>query len=145
MKNTAKSAVTEDRFEVRLSGSGGQGLILAGVILAEAIGTGDGKNVVQTQSYGPEARGGASRSAILSARFSIVGTTPARNGTSVLRSRWSSWSTTSRCSTSCSTSFDTRQAGCSGDAHAQQGGRVEEFWIRLRHGTPLRFVDQGMR
>jgi 2-oxoglutarate ferredoxin oxidoreductase subunit gamma len=65
MKNTPKSAVAEDRFEVRLSGSGGQGLILAGVILAEAIGTGDGKNVVQTQSYGPEARGGASRSDVV--------------------------------------------------------------------------------
>ena len=51
----------DDRYEVRLSGSGGQGLILAGVILAEAIGVGDGRNVVQTQSYGPEARGGASR------------------------------------------------------------------------------------
>ena len=53
--------IKDDRYEVRLSGSGGQGLILAGVILAEAIGVGDGKNVVQTQSYGPEARGGASR------------------------------------------------------------------------------------
>lgn len=50
-----------DRFEIRLSGSGGQGLVLAGVILAEAVSTLDGKNVVQTQSYGPEARGGASR------------------------------------------------------------------------------------
>ena len=45
--------------EFRLSGSGGQGLILAGVILAEAA-LKDGKNVVQSQSYGPEARGGAS-------------------------------------------------------------------------------------
>jgi len=62
-KNKIKSDHKEvdDRFEIRLSGSGGQGLILAGVILAEAIGVGDGKNVVQTQSYGPEARGGASR------------------------------------------------------------------------------------
>ncbi len=50
-----------DRYEIRLSGSGGQGLVLAGVILAEAAATIDGKNVVQTQSYGPEARGGASR------------------------------------------------------------------------------------
>jgi 2-oxoglutarate ferredoxin oxidoreductase subunit gamma len=56
-----KSKKNDDRFEIRLSGSGGQGLILAGVILAQAIGVGDGKNVVQTQSYGPEARGGASR------------------------------------------------------------------------------------
>ena len=52
----------EDKFEIRLSGSGGQGMIFAGTVLAEAIGVEDGKNVCQTQSYGPEARGGASRS-----------------------------------------------------------------------------------
>lgn len=52
------------RFEVRLAGTGGQGAILAGIILAEAAIL-DGKNVVQTQSYGPEARGGASRSEIV--------------------------------------------------------------------------------
>lgn len=52
----------EDRYEIRLSGSGGQGMIFAGTVLAEAIGVEDGKNVCQTQSYGPEARGGASRS-----------------------------------------------------------------------------------
>lgn len=53
------------RFDVRLSGSGGQGLVLAGVILAEALGIYEGKNVSQTQSYGPEARGGASRSDVV--------------------------------------------------------------------------------
>jgi 2-oxoglutarate ferredoxin oxidoreductase subunit gamma len=53
------------RYEIRLSGSGGQGLVLAGVILAEALGVYEGKNVTQTQSYGPEARGGASRSDIV--------------------------------------------------------------------------------
>jgi 2-oxoglutarate ferredoxin oxidoreductase subunit gamma len=56
---------TFDRFEIRLSGSGGQGLVLAGVILAEALGVYEGKNVTQTQSYGPEARGGASRSDVV--------------------------------------------------------------------------------
>jgi 2-oxoglutarate ferredoxin oxidoreductase subunit gamma len=56
---------TEKRFEISLSGSGGQGLIFAGTILAEAIGIYDGKNVTQTQSYGPEARGGASRSDVV--------------------------------------------------------------------------------
>ena len=56
---------SEDRYEIRLSGSGGQGLVFAGTILAEAIGIYDGKNVAQTQSYGPEARGGASRSDIV--------------------------------------------------------------------------------
>ncbi len=52
------------RYEVRLAGTGGQGAILAGIILAEAA-IREGKNVVQTQSYGPEARGGASRSEIV--------------------------------------------------------------------------------
>ena len=53
------------RYEIRLAGEGGQGLILAGVILAEAAAVGDGKNVAQTQSYGPEARGGASTSEVV--------------------------------------------------------------------------------
>ncbi|MTI70235.1 MAG: 2-oxoacid:ferredoxin oxidoreductase subunit gamma [Firmicutes bacterium] len=50
--------------EIRLSGSGGQGLILAGIILAEAALL-DGKNAVQSQSYGPEARGGASKAEVI--------------------------------------------------------------------------------
>lgn len=50
--------------EIRLSGSGGQGLILAGIILAVAA-MKAGKNVVQTQSYGPEARGGASKAEVI--------------------------------------------------------------------------------
>lgn len=51
-------------MEFRLSGSGGQGLILAGIILAEAA-IGDGKEAVQSQSYGPEARGGSSKSEVI--------------------------------------------------------------------------------
>jgi len=58
------------RKEVRLSGSGGQGLILAGIILAEAV-IHDGHEVVQTQSYGPEARGGASRAEVIIADEAI--------------------------------------------------------------------------
>ena len=54
----------KDPYQLRLSGSGGQGLILAGMIIAEAA-VFDGKNVVQTQSYGPEARLGASRSEVI--------------------------------------------------------------------------------
>ncbi|GAB6063652.1 2-oxoacid:acceptor oxidoreductase family protein [Deferrisoma palaeochoriense] len=53
------------RTEVRLAGSGGQGLITGGIILAEAAGLHEGKNVVQTQSYGPEARGGASKAEVI--------------------------------------------------------------------------------
>jgi len=54
-----------ERYEVRLSGSGGQGLILAGKILAEAVAIYEGRNAVQTQSYGPEARGGASKAEVV--------------------------------------------------------------------------------
>ena len=54
-----------DRTEIRLAGEGGQGMILAGIILAEAAAIYDGKNAVQTQSYGPEARGGASKAEVI--------------------------------------------------------------------------------
>lgn len=53
-----------ERFEIKLAGEGGQGLVLAGIILAEAA-VRDNKNVTQTQSYGPEARGGASLSEVV--------------------------------------------------------------------------------
>jgi 2-oxoglutarate ferredoxin oxidoreductase subunit gamma len=46
-------------------------MILAGVILAEAAAIYDGMSAVQTQSYGPEARGGASRSEVIIARGEI--------------------------------------------------------------------------
>lgn len=61
----------EDRYEIRLAGEGGQGMILAGVILAEAAAVYDGLNAVQTQSYGPEARGGASGSEVIIAQGDI--------------------------------------------------------------------------
>lgn len=50
--------------ELRLCGSGGQGLITAGIILAEAA-ISEGKEAVQSQSYGPEARGGASKAEVI--------------------------------------------------------------------------------
>lgn len=50
--------------EIRFGGTGGQGVILMGVILAMAA-TRDHRQVVQTQSYGPEARGGYSRSDVI--------------------------------------------------------------------------------
>jgi len=52
-------------YAVRLSGSGGQGIILAGVILAEAAGLYEGHFVAQSQSYGPEPRGGDSMSEVI--------------------------------------------------------------------------------
>jgi len=53
------------RYEIRFSGAGGQGLITAGIILAEAACINEGKHAVQSQSYGPEARGGASKSEVI--------------------------------------------------------------------------------
>jgi 2-oxoglutarate ferredoxin oxidoreductase subunit gamma len=51
-------------IQIRLTGAGGQGLITAGVILAEAAVL-DGQYVVQTQSYGPEARLGSSKAEVI--------------------------------------------------------------------------------
>ncbi|MBL7204313.1 MAG: 2-oxoacid:acceptor oxidoreductase family protein [Desulfobacteraceae bacterium] len=55
----------EERYEVRLSGSGGQGIIMAAIVLAEAAGVYDEKYVCQSQSYGPEARGGTSKAEVI--------------------------------------------------------------------------------
>ena len=46
--------------EVRLAGFGGQGIALAGLLLGKALSLYEGLETVMTQSYGPEARGGAS-------------------------------------------------------------------------------------
>jgi 2-oxoglutarate ferredoxin oxidoreductase subunit gamma len=50
--------------EIRFSGSGGQGLITAGIIFARAAVI-EKYRVTQTQSYGPESRGGASRADVI--------------------------------------------------------------------------------
>jgi len=52
------------RIEVRISGLGGQGVVLAGEILGRAA-VYEGKNAVQTQSYGAEARGTAAKSEVI--------------------------------------------------------------------------------
>ena len=52
------------RKQLRLSGSGGQGVITAAIIFAEAA-VAEGMEAVQSQSYGPEARGGASKSEVI--------------------------------------------------------------------------------
>lgn len=59
------------QYEIRLTGSGGQGLITGGIILAEAAIL-DGKNALQSQSYGPEARGGASKAEVIISDKEIV-------------------------------------------------------------------------
>jgi 2-oxoglutarate ferredoxin oxidoreductase subunit gamma len=64
-RKSSSNRIDSKRIEVRLAGEGGQGMILAGVILAEAAAIYDGLNAVQTQSYGPEARGGASKAEVV--------------------------------------------------------------------------------
>jgi 2-oxoglutarate ferredoxin oxidoreductase subunit gamma len=53
------------RIEIRFAGFGGQGIIKSGIITAAATCLYGGKNAVQTQSYGPESRGGACKSEVV--------------------------------------------------------------------------------
>jgi len=53
------------RKEIRFAGFGGQGIIKSGIITASAAALYGGKNAVQTQSYGPESRGGACKSEVV--------------------------------------------------------------------------------
>jgi 2-oxoglutarate ferredoxin oxidoreductase subunit gamma len=53
------------RIEIRFAGFGGQGIIKSGIITAAAASIYAGKNAVQTQSYGPESRGGACKSEVV--------------------------------------------------------------------------------
>jgi 2-oxoglutarate ferredoxin oxidoreductase subunit gamma len=61
----------EKRYEICLSGSGGQGIITAAILLAEAAGVYDGNYACQSQSYGPEARGGASKAEVVISNLPI--------------------------------------------------------------------------
>jgi 2-oxoglutarate ferredoxin oxidoreductase subunit gamma len=54
-----------DRIKIRIAGSGGQGVVLASIILAEAAAIHEGYEVCQCQSYGPEARGGFCKAEIV--------------------------------------------------------------------------------
>jgi 2-oxoglutarate ferredoxin oxidoreductase subunit gamma len=53
------------RVEVRFTGFGGQGMVVMGHILGKAATVYGGKNAAMTQSYGPEARGGASSTQVV--------------------------------------------------------------------------------
>ena len=53
------------RVEIKFAGFGGQGIIKSGIIIAAAACIHGGKNAVQTQSYGPESRGGACKSEVV--------------------------------------------------------------------------------
>ncbi len=59
------------RFEVVMAGSGGQGLIVSGIMLGEAAIL-EGKNVAQTQSYGIATRGGFSKAEVIIDQEEII-------------------------------------------------------------------------
>ena len=60
-----------EKTGVRLAGFGGQGIVLAGMILGKAVTLYEGANAVMTQSYGPEARGGACSADVVISRNRI--------------------------------------------------------------------------
>ncbi len=60
-----------ERSRIVFSGSGGQGVITAAIILAKAAAIFEGKNAIQSQSYGAAARGGATRTDIVIADSEI--------------------------------------------------------------------------
>lgn len=60
-----------ERCRMVFSGSGGQGIITAAIILAEAAVVYDNLNAVQSQSYGAEARGGSTRSDVIISETTI--------------------------------------------------------------------------
>ena len=59
------------RYDIRLTGSGGQGVILASIILAQAAVI-SGLHAAQSQSYGPEARGGLCRAEVIISKDEIL-------------------------------------------------------------------------
>jgi len=63
--STKLESTLSPSYGVRFGGVGGQGIVLAGRLLGKAAALYDGKDAVCTQTYGPEARGGASRSDVV--------------------------------------------------------------------------------
>ncbi len=84
--------------EIRISGSGGQGVVLAGIILAEAAGIYEGREVIHMQDYGGAMRGGAVRSEVVIADPGVEIVYPAATSADILvamtqeaANRWSKW------------------------------------------------------
>jgi 2-oxoglutarate ferredoxin oxidoreductase subunit gamma len=71
MKVWIKMKGKNARHEIILAGSGGQGLVVSGIMLAEAAML-EGKNVVQTQSYGIASRGGFSKAEVIIDKEEII-------------------------------------------------------------------------
>ncbi|MDD5288786.1 MAG: 2-oxoacid:acceptor oxidoreductase family protein [Dehalococcoidales bacterium] len=61
-----------NKYEIRLCGYGGQGVILAGFIIGQAVSVYEKKHAIFIQDYGPEARGGACRADVIVANEPIL-------------------------------------------------------------------------
>jgi 2-oxoglutarate ferredoxin oxidoreductase subunit gamma len=64
-KDKGRTVSRSERFEIRIAGFGGQGVVTIGRILGEAFSIHEGKNSANSQSYGPESRGGACKSEVV--------------------------------------------------------------------------------
>ncbi len=53
------------RYEIRITGTGGQGIISSTILLGQAVARFDNRYATQTQSYGPESRGSAARAGVV--------------------------------------------------------------------------------
>ncbi|MBI2857392.1 MAG: 2-oxoacid:acceptor oxidoreductase family protein [Chloroflexi bacterium] len=53
------------RYDIRLAGEGGQGVVTGGLVLAEAAAVHEGKNAVMTQTYAAQQRGGPARAEVV--------------------------------------------------------------------------------
>jgi len=65
MTTATTTANKKKHVEVRLSGFGGQGIMLAGEVLGHAAAVHEKRNAVMARSYGPESRGGASSAEVI--------------------------------------------------------------------------------
>ncbi|MFC1970579.1 2-oxoacid:acceptor oxidoreductase family protein [Chloroflexota bacterium] len=62
----------ENRHEIRLSGFGGQGVMLSGYIIGQAAAIYEGKHTTHIRDYGPEARGGTCRADVVISDKSVL-------------------------------------------------------------------------
>jgi 2-oxoglutarate ferredoxin oxidoreductase subunit gamma len=61
----AEQAFEDETVQIRIAGLGGQGVVMASLLLGRAAVLLGGKQAVCTQTHGPEARGGASRADVI--------------------------------------------------------------------------------
>jgi len=64
-EKSLKDEETMSNVSIRFSGFGGQGIVLSSIIVAHGAVLHEGKSAVQTQLYGPESRGGSSKSEVI--------------------------------------------------------------------------------